>query len=112
MSTQLDLPEWLGVPLRQIPPEYEYNMGLLKITDRSVIRQLSFLGPVRLAPPGWVGWPCKPERERCSHQIEPHSQTSPPRRPVRSIGTGERESAGRRRRCTVWSGSSTSTRSQ
>jgi hypothetical protein len=25
MSTQLDLPEWLGVPLRQIPPEYEYN---------------------------------------------------------------------------------------
>ena len=23
MSTQLDLPEWLGVPLRQIPPEYE-----------------------------------------------------------------------------------------
>ncbi len=27
MSTQLDLPEWLGVPLRQIPPEYEYNMG-------------------------------------------------------------------------------------
>ena len=25
MSTQLDLPEWLGVPLRQIPPEYEDN---------------------------------------------------------------------------------------
>ena len=24
-SEQLDLPEWLGVPLRQIPPEYEYN---------------------------------------------------------------------------------------
>ena len=24
-STQLDLPEWLGVPLRQIPPEYECN---------------------------------------------------------------------------------------
>ena len=32
MSTQLDLPEWLGVPLRQIPPEYEYNHANFNIS--------------------------------------------------------------------------------
>ena len=26
-SAQLELPEWLGVPLRQIPPEYEFVLA-------------------------------------------------------------------------------------
>ena len=31
-SEQLDLPEWLGVPLRQIPPEYEYTHANFNIS--------------------------------------------------------------------------------
>eukprot|EP00964_Phaeocystis_antarctica_P046528 scaffold26907_cov72-Phaeocystis_antarctica.AAC.3 len=63
-------------------------MGLLNTTDRSVIRQLSFLGRVRLAPPGW---PCTPERERCSDQIEPHSPRRGPRRLDRPVSRTQSE---------------------
>eukprot|EP00964_Phaeocystis_antarctica_P055274 scaffold32506_cov61-Phaeocystis_antarctica.AAC.4 len=43
MSTQLDLPEWLGVPLRQIPPEYECKHANFEsaVRERPGLRGLS-----------------------------------------------------------------------
>ena len=57
-SEQLELPKWLGVPLRQIPPEYKYNHAnfnssavphsilwydnYMKVRERPGLRYLSF----------------------------------------------------------------------